>query len=815
MKKIFLSTLSMLLPFLLAAQMTISGRVSNSQTKEPLAGAQVVLLPMKKTMISDPNGDFVFKNLEKGKYRLTVSFIGFATESKDILLEKNSSFEIALNPTSYQLENVIVSGIRANEKTPVSYERIVAGNDKLDRNNEKDLSYILSGTPSAVATSDAGTGVGYSYLRIRGTDQSRINVTINGIPFNDAESHQVYWVNIPDIASSLSEIQVQRGVGSSTNGTAAFGASINMQTIKLQQKSYAEYAASAGSFNTFKNTVNFGTGLIGDHFTVDGRLSAISSDGYIDRASADLKSYYASATYFGKNTLARFNVFSGTEKTYMAWDGVPSAILPADRTFNGQGMYTDIYGNTQFYDNQTDNYKQTHYQLLLMQNLTPNWTANLGLHYTQGFGYYEQYKEDRKLADYGMPSIQLPNDFYLLGRDTVWVKDSLIKATDLIQRKYLDNDFYGITFSTQYVFPKLDLTLGGSYNTYDGNHFGEVIWTQFAFNTQPNYEWYRGKGVKKDFALYAKAIYELYEELYLYGDLQYRNIDYSIEGIDDDLRDITQQHYYNFFNPKAGLMWSLNPKNSFYASVAVAHREPARDNFVDANPEKPSPKPERLIDFELGYRFSAAEIGVTSNIYFMKYKDQLALTGAINDVGAAIMENVPESYRAGLEVAMQCKPFDQLDWKLGFTLSQSKIKKFTEYVDNWDTWGQEEFEHRNTDLAFSPSVIAANEFIYSFGLGLKLALSTKFVGKQYIDNTQNDDRSLKPYSTTDFRVLYALKIKAIKNFEILASVNNIFNKKYESNAWVYRYYENDEAKVQDGYFPQAGTNFTVGVNVKF
>ncbi len=683
----------------------------------------------------------------------------------------------------------------------------------------QDIPYLLSMTPSYVATSDAGAGVGYTNFRIRGTDSNRINVTVNGIPMNDAESHGTYFVDIPDFAGSIDNIQVQRGVGTSTNGAAAFGATINMQTTTLNKKAYAEYKTSAGTFNTYKNSVRAGTGLLNDHFTFDVRLSKVSSDGFIDRASSDLKSFFTSAAYYSENTIVKANVYSGFEETYQSWYGVPSEKLNNDA--DGMLRYRDHWlwstsserenqiryeglinsdartYNLYTYDNAVDHYQQDHYELHLSHKINTTLNLSAALFYTYGRGYYENYEYDEDFADYQMTA------------------PTGINLTDLVGRKWLDNDFYGATYSLNYEEGKSTVTFGGGYNVYDGHHFGQVVWAQYMGENEKNHEWYRGTGLKKDFNVYGKYNLAVSKAVSLFADLQYRHIDYTIDGIDHDLRDVSQKHIYDFFNPKFGIYYRPNDSQEAYLSYARANREPNRSNFVDADPNGKQPTYETLNDFEAGYTYKASNFTLGANLYYMDYKDQLIQTGEINDVGSAIMVNVDDSYRAGVELTGGLKIFKSLNWDMAATFSQNKIKNFTEFVDNWDTGGQDATELGETDLSFSPNVVVNSQISFNPASDIAISLISNYVSDQYIDNTSSKANKLDAWFINNLKAEYSFNCKFLKEVKLNVMANNIFDVEYESNAWVYSYIYGGERFSMDGYFPQAGINFLVGIDFKF
>ncbi|MCD6353922.1 MAG: TonB-dependent receptor, partial [Prolixibacteraceae bacterium] len=614
MKKFSFLLLMQLIVLLAAGQVKLSGVITGNG--EPLAGASVVLEKNFYGISTLGDGSFEFKNLKKNDYKIKVSFIGFITKEVEVILNSDKEIAIDLEPNVVMTDEILVSATRANNKTPMAYDNI-SGNEIASRNMGQDIPYLLQLTPSFVATSDAGAGIGYTNFRIRGTDMNRINVTVNGIPANDAESHGTWFVDLPDLASSLENIQIQRGVGTSTNGAAAFGATINMQTNTLKKNAYGEFRTALGSFNTYKNTVSAGTGLMNGKFTVDVRLSKVSSDGFVDRASSDLKSFFISGGYFSGNTVLKINVFSGFEETYQAWNGVPSVRLNNNlegmKRYGEHGLYSAqqtqemINSNSRTYnkytyENQVDHYQQDHYQLHFSHKFNAYLNMNAAAYYTYGRGYYENFKDNQDLSDYQIQNI-------IVGTE-------IIKSTDLINRKWLDNDFYGLTFSLNHKKRKGDFTFGGGWNTYDGNHFGNVIWARFLGNANFNHEWYRSTGLKKDFNIFARYNYELAAKLSLFTDLQYRKINYDIQGIDDDLRNLTQQHNFNFFNPKLGLFYQPVNNQQLYFSFAVANREPNRSNYVDADPKGKQPVYETLYDWEAGYNFQSSNFTVSANFYY-------------------------------------------------------------------------------------------------------------------------------------------------------------------------------------------------------
>ncbi|MCP2026995.1 iron complex outermembrane receptor protein [Flavobacterium sp. HSC-32F16] len=669
-----------------------------------------------------------------------------------------------------QLDNVLVSAVRVTSKTPVTFSNM----DKKEikhRNLGQDIPVLMNYLPSVVTTTDAGGGIGYTGIRVRGSDATRVNVTINGIPYNDAESQGTFWVNMPDFASSVESLQLQRGVGTSTNGSSAFGASLNMLTDSYASKPTGEISSSFGSFNSNKNTVKFSTGLLNDHFELAGRLSTVKSDGYVDRASSDLKSYFLQGTYVGKTTLIKALVFGGTQKTYQAWNGIDAEKLNSHRRYNSAGEYTDEFGNTRYYDNETDNYNQDHYQLHWSESISDKWSTNLAFHYTKGKGYFENYKPDALMSEY---SLAPAND---------------IATTDLIRQKWLDNDFYGTTFSVKYKQEKLDVILGGAWNKYEGDHYGKVIWARDASTSELGDHYYDDFSSKTDGNVFAKANYQFTEQLSFYGDLQYRNVHYKANSAETGLVNDT----FNFFNPKAGLNYEINQKNNLYFSYARANREPNRTDYEGGNV-----KPEKLNDFELGWRFNSEKFQLNSNFYYMGYKDQLILTGRLDDVGAPIRANTEKSYRLGFEFDATIPLSEKFIIRPNFTLSSNK---------NVDLAVEGQY-YGTTKIAYSPEVIAGNIIVYKPIENLYVSLLQKYVGEQYMNNIELPEAKLADYFVNDLNVSYEIKPKSIfKSITITGLVNNILDKKYVSNGAMWDIYPS--------YYPQAGINFLAGLTLKF
>jgi iron complex outermembrane receptor protein len=795
------------------AQKTISGTVTDAADGKPLPGATVRAGEIRGAT-TDKNGNFALKNIAENIFILNVSYVGYQSVKLD-LTEQSNVVSVTLNKSTYQADEVIISATRVNDKTGMAYTNVSA--EAIEKQNlGQDLPVLLNFTPSLVSTSDAGGGVGYTGIRIRGSDATRINVTVNGIPYNDAESQGVFWVNMPDFASSVSSIQVQRGVGTSTNGAGAFGASVNISTNAFREEAYAELNNSFGSFNTFKNTIKLGTGLISNKFSVDGRLSRISSDGFVDRASSELHSYYLSGAYYGKKSFVRANVFSGKERTYQSWNGVPEAKLRGDREgileYIGRNELSekdaenllnsdDRTYNSYTYKNEVDNYRQDHYQLVTSHTLTDNLTLNLNAFMVRGLGYYEQYKPNAKYSSYNLPNV-------VIGADT-------LKRTDVIRRRWLDNYFYGTTFSLDYnSFKKLTASVGGGWNKYDGEHYGQIIWAKNAGNIDNEHQYYFNRGIKKDFNIYGKLYYQFTEKLNGFADVQFRTVSHSIHGNDNDLINHAVEQSYSFVNPKAGLTYQIAPQSSVYASYSMGNREPNRDDFTYATAQL-FPKHETLHNVEAGVRTQKGIWAFAANYYLMHYKNQLVLTGQINDVGNAMRVNVPKSYRTGIELEGAIVFNKNLKWNANATFSQNKINNFTEYVINYDTYEYRTIGHGKTDISFSPNVIVGSQLTYSPKKNLELALLTKYVSKQYLDNTSDETRRLDAYFTNDIRLTYSMKPSWMKGITFNLLVNNILNEKYESNGYTYGYFAGGVQTRENFYFPQAGTNFLVGVNFKF
>lgn len=816
MLKFCVTTVLMAMSWIVQAQALIRGYVKDSNTREPLVGATVVLKQANGFSITDESGYFQFNQQAEGSYEAEVRFVGYKTYQLIFSTEEKEWPSILMEEDIRITDQVIVSATRVNEKSPTTFTTLnKAAIQK--QNFGQDLPFALNWTPSLVTTSDAGTGIGYTGLRIRGSDATRINVTINGIPVNDSESQGVFWVNTPDLASSTQSVQVQRGVGTSTNGAGAFGASVNLQTNTRNDLAYADLINSFGSFHTRRHTVSFGTGLINERFVFDGRVSQINSDGFIDRARSDLKSYYLSGGYYGKKTMIKAIAFGGKEITYQSWYGVPESrlnndeaamletaaiegwnqqqtdnLLASGRTFN---VYT--------YENQVDNYAQDHYQLHASHRFSESLTANGALHYTYGRGFFEEFRYDDDFKSYGLSDV-------VIGGET-------FSSTDLIRRRWLDNNFYGITYSINYEKEKLNSILGGAWNQYDGDHFGQIIWSQIS-TVPKDYQYYFNNGKKNDFTIYGKNNYQLTDKVIAFIDLQYRRVSYVASGKENKQFDFVVDKEFHFFNPKVGITYEMTSEQHWYASYGIGNREPVRDDFIDA-PAGTNPKHETLRNIEAGWRFRKNNVSLNLNYYRMDYKNQLVPTGKLNDVGAIVRTNVGESYRTGLELEGSIRFNSKITWNANLTVSKNKIKNFNEviynYGTNFDEFNEEVNNYQDTDISFSPNVIAGSGLMYMPVKNFELGLLTKYVGKQFLDNTSNDNRSIDSYFVNDLRLSYTMKPSFMKEISLSVLANNIFDVNYSSNGYTYGYRGGSAEYRQNFYYPQSGRNYLLMLALRF
>ena len=680
------------------------------------------------------------------------------------------------------LSEVEVLGTRASESTPVAFTNVTA-KQLAAQNHGLDIPFLLTMTPSVITTSDAGAGVGYTSMRVRGTDATRINITVNDIPMNDAESHSIFWVNTPDFASSVCDLQVQRGVGTSTNGAGAFGASVNMRTQGFSRDAFAEVSGSYGSFNTNKETLRVGSGMLDDHWAFEARLSHIGSDGYRDRATSELVSYFGQVGYFADRTSLRFVTFGGKEDTYHAWDGISRDDLKDNRTYNPNGEIKHAGQVTGYYADQKDIYRQTHYQLIWNQTFSPLWKLNVALHYTDGYGYYQEYKNNRTLKEYGL--------------EPVVTAEGTSKKASLVRKKCLDSGFGGGVFSLQYSGERLAATLGGGINRYTNDHYGNVIWVEnYTSVLAPDHEYYRNDARKNDFNIFAKGNYVITGGLSAYADLQFRHIGYRMKGDNDKwdwtatperLQVLDVDETFDFFNPKAGLNWQIDGRNRAYASFAVAQKEPTRNNYNDG-PLVKHPTSEKLYDWEVGYEFRTGNLYLGANFYYMKYKDQLVLNGKINEIGELMAENVPDSYRMGLELIAGYRFTDWLRWDVNATLSRNRIQDYVGYVsdydaDTWDDmWTQTEIHAGSTAIAFSPSLTVGSLIALDYK-GFTASLQSQYVSRQYLDNFERKEDSLDPYLVNNLDLAYTFKLPHVRSITVGATIYNLLDEKYETNGY--------------------------------
>ncbi len=765
-------------------QYQINGKVVDVQTNEPVAFATIKCNNI--TVAANEKGVFILgKFLAKGRYKVVATSVGYKNSEESVdVKNRNIDIVIQLEKAETKLQELEVKSIRASNNAPFTKTNLGKA-EIASLNMGQDIPYVLNQTPSVVINSDAGNGVGYTGITIRGTDATRINVTMNGIPFNDAESQGSYFVDLPDFTSSVNSIQVQRGVGTSGNGTGAFGATINLSTNELYEKAYAEINNSFGSFNTWKNTVKAGTGLINGHFTVDARLSQIKSDGYVDRAKTNLQSFYLSTAYINKKSSLRLNVISGKEKTYQAWNGIDSATLATNPTYNVSG--TDKPGTP--YDNETDNYKQTHYQLFYNRTINNNLSFNVATFYTKGLGYYENYKGNKAYSDYGLTG----------STDTA----------DLINQQWLDNDFYGGIFSVQYKKNKNIVTVGGSLTDYKGKHYGQVIWAARG-GFEPNQRYYDVDAQKYERSFYAKLQHSISNSFSIFADVQYRFVEHNMQGFKANPT-LYVNRKFNFINPKFGVTYKKKDWQTYF-SYAMANKEPNRDDFEAGKTYQP--KAEQLHDFELGVETKKKHYSFGATVYYMLYKDQLVLTGKISDVGSYTRTNVDNSYRAGLELQGSYVFTKWLNFNGNITFSQNKIKSFSEFADDYDNGGQVEIKHTNTDITLSPNVVSSHQLNFIVTKNIDISLIGKYVGKQYLDNTQNEGRKLSDYYTQNVKASIKIDNKIFKETLLMLSVNNIFNRQYQANGYTYSYVYGGTFTTENYYFSMAKTNFMIALNIK-
>ena len=776
----------------ITAQFTVNGTVTNDAGERLELASVFVEGSTEYGASTDGNGYFELKGLPAGEYTIKCTFVGYNSVSQTIMVDRNRELNINLEGSIYGLDQIEIISNRVGEDPVFSYEDI--SREEIDvQNLGKDIPYVLRLTPSVVVTSDAGTGIGYTGIRVRGTDPSRVNVTINGIALNDSESQGVFWVNMPDFASSVDNIQLQRGVGPSTNGAGAFGATLSLNTMSAKVKPGVVLDGTVGAFGTKKLTVGLNSGIIADKYSVDLRYSNIQSDGFVDRASADLNSYYLSAARITDKSSLRFITFSGDERTYQSWYGTPQALLygpNANRTFN---FYT--------YENQVDDYGQDHYQLHYSLQATDKWVTKLSGHYTKGAGFFEEYKDGEDLSDYLLDPIQIGND--------------QITNTDLVRRRWLDNDYCGLLWANTYaVSPKLDLQFGAAASQYKGDHFGNVIDFPLV-EAEPNntFNYYFSDATKNDINAYAKAAYKVNKKLSFYGDLQWRTVGYETQGTDNDQTAIDVSADYNFFNPKAGVNYKVSDQAEVYASFAVANREPDRSDFTD-NPLETRPEHETLYDTEIGYRRSGAGYTFGLNVYNMSYNNQLVPNGQLNDVGSGLRVNVDKSYRRGIEAVLGAQLSDRLSWDANLTLSQNKIENFREVIYDYTVgFDVVENQYEDTNISYSPSAVWASMLNYQLDYGFSTVLNTKYVGKQHLDNTGKGSRILPAYLVNDLGVSWANRISGADAL-IQLMVYNLLDEKYSANGYTFSYIV-EELITEKFYYPQAGRHVMLRMKLSF
>ncbi len=776
-----------------AQEYTLSGVVTNEIGK-PYPGVNVIVKGTQNGTQTDFDGTYDLQ-LEKGTYTILFSTMSTPVE-RTLTIDKDLTFNFQFEEPVESLDEVFLKSVRVDADSPITHSN-VDKEELAKRNLGQDLPILLNYLPAVVTTTDAGAGVGYTYIRVRGSDASRVNVTINGIPYNDQESQGTFWVNLPDFASSVQSIQLQRGVGTSTNGSGAFGASLNISSDGISEEANAALSTSFGSFETLKHTAKFSTGLLNDHFELSGRLSKITSDGYIDRATSDLKSYFLQGAYKTDQTLIKALAFGGKERTYQSWYGIDAATLETDRTANFAGLYTDEDGNVQFYNNEVDDYSQDHYQLLWNQRFDNNWSSTVSLNYTYGRGFFEQYREDADLA------------FHRI--DPITIGGETIETSDLIRRRWLNNNFYAANASVNYKDDSWDTTTGAFYSYYGGDHFGEVIWARFAGDGELGDRYYSGNGDKNELTVFSKATYKVNDQWSVYGDLQGRMVRYKTPGETSDRVFLDVDETYEFFNPKFGATYKLNEGNQFYFSYGKASREPRRSDF-----EQGVFTPEKLDDYELGWRFATEKVQVNSNLYYMDYTDQLVLTGALDDVGAPIRATSGKSYRLGLEVDANIQLTEKVSLRPNVALSSNKNRDFVTSQDG------ELVNLGDTNISFSPSIVAANAIEFRPLENLQLAFLSKYVGEQYMGNIDSEVSKLESYFINDFNVNYTINNVLFADSVVLSGlVNNIFNVEYISNGYFFTF--DDDFSVPGeittvegaGFYPQATINFLVGATVNF
>lgn len=708
-----------------------------------------------------------------------------------------------------RLDSVVVSAFRADRRTPVAHSTVTREALKAVE-PDASLPMALSMQPSVVTMTEGGTGFGYSRMRVRGSDGTRINVTLNGVTLNDAESQEVFWVNIPSLTSMLQSVQLQRGLGTSVNGPGAFGASVNMQTLAAGERPYGRFESGYGSYNSFSAVAGAGSGQLKNGLFFDADLSYDRTDGYIRNAWGQVGSALIQAGWIGRRDVVKVIYILGRQHTGITWNGVPKDSLATNRTYNSAGEYYDDQGNRRYYGNESDNYTQQHLQLFYSHEFNSGFYISSTLHYTRGAGFYEQYKYNRKFSAYGLDPQEVGGVMY--------------KKSDFITRKMMDNEFLSFSLNAVYLLDGGKWTSGVNASSYNGLHYGRVIWSKYDQNVPDVFEWYSNDGKKRElngFSRIEKGVCD--GRLNLYGDIQARYISYNLSGTDDDIADMKYDRSFFFFNPKAGLSFDLSRQSTIYASVSMGHKEASRDDIKESikSSQADSIRPERMVDFELGYRLTTARYSFGINFYDMEYKDQLVSTGKISPTGYTIKENVPRSFRRGIEATMAASLTPRLRLEANISLSRNKILGYTCYVDtydnadNWSSLPQTKEYYASTDLILSPSVVGMAMLAYTPVRGLDLSANVKHVGRQYYDNTSSADRMLDPYTVLGAAASYEFKLNGKGIFDrsslkMSIFANNILDARYCSEAWVYRalFKETGTSYIEDGFFPQAGRNIS-------
>ena len=790
----------------------VKGKVSDERGK-PLMGASVWNQGTYKGASTSGDGSFIL-TLPSGKSHLRISYVGYKTTNIEFSATRDTTLQLKLEASSIICDEVVISDSRPTATTPTTATTL--NKEKLQANNINGaLPYIMELEPSIVSTAENGTSVGNTSFRLRGTDATRINVNINGIPLNNPESQGVYWVNIVNLSAMAESVQIQRGAGSANGGASSFGGSISMQTLNPQPEAYATADVSRGSFNTSQTAIMVGSGIMKNETSIEAAYSKLTSDGFLRNGFCDHESIYLSAGKYGERSLLKFITIIGKQHTGITWNGATKDEIATDPTFNNAGAYIDETGNTRYYDNETDNYWQQHFQLYYSLQMNNKWLLNSAINYTHGYGYYENYKDDKKFTAYG-----LSRPIVITNGDT-----SIIKLSDFVIQKLMNNHSYTENTSLKYENNKISITIGQMVNYYHGNHFGNVVWCQYPIPTlDENYEWYRNIGTKTDASAFGKMIYTFNRQLWGYADLQYRLINYNMNGTDDDNMPLNYHSSYHFLNPKAGLTYQPNNLSKITFLASIANREPTRADIKDAikGSGSQAPKPETMLDLELGCSYNPNDWKISANAYFMGYNDQLVASGKLNSVGYALMENVEKSYRIGIEIATGIQMLSWLKAEANITLSQNKIINYIHYEEHynnptdWEPMAQKAVNYGNTQLAFSPNIVGAAIMTIQPTQSIKIQLTGKYVGSQYYDNTERQETRLDPYFVINSKISYIRSLQHGKEIEFQFALNNMLNKQYINNAWGYEahFADGSPKHIEQGFFVQPGINATARMVLK-